>query len=398
MKIHVRAAGVVLGMGAAAVALTLLLGAPAAKAQAPCGEDLQAPCEVERARAPCWGCWGGACGSCFYTSRTCRNPGSGIDANNLCVAAPTYRIPEPRPVDFKDGPAHVTAGYYVVVDLREAWIVIPNLTLPSTCRGNSALPNALQTVVPDPLATWVPNWAGPASPYNSRLAINGSFFEVIGDGRSGNIHKDPCTSLFGYTLSNRVLVSPEGPIRVYSESGGMPVERPAGTLVFYTAQGARLRDREARIFWYPMFRGEPSHVPPEYQNAISGTQLLKDSAYVGDNVAAPDPECRLARTAVGLSADGRSLIMVVVNPGENGSCGFPAEATTLASLAAYMLSLGARDAITLDGGGSSQMYYSGTPAAPPLVTLPSDSVRGLPGFDPSRRYYRPVANFLGIRE
>lgn len=396
MNIHARLAGLVLAGRGAAVALALLLGAPAATAQAPCGEDLQAPCVVQTVRTPCWACWDGYCGTCYSASKACKNPGSWI-SDNLCVFPPAYPIPRPQPVDFYDGPNHVTAGYFVTVDLHEAWIVIPNLALPATCNGNSRLPNALQTVVPDPDAPWVPNWAGESSPYNSRLAINGSFFEVFGYGLTGNIHKDPCTALFGYVLSNKALVNPEGQIKVYSKYGP-PVLKQAGTLVFYTADYARQTGREADIRWYPMFPGNPSHVPAEFQNAISGTQLLKNGVYVGDNVAAPDPICRLPRTAVGLSADGNSLIMVVVNPGKNGSCTDPVQATTLGSLAAYMKSLGAQNAIALDGGGSSQMYYTATWRSSPLRTLPSDQVRGMPGFNPSKRYYRPVANFLGIRE
>ena len=154
--------------------------------------------------------------------------------------------------------------------------------------------------------------------------------------------------------------------------------------------------RYADIKWYPMFPGDPSNVPADYQNAITGTQLLKNGIYVGDSIAAPDLQCRLARTAAGLSRDGRSLILVVVNPGKNGTCKDPADATTLRSLAEYLKSKGANDAITLDGGGSAQMYYNGTWNASPTLSRPSDVV-SLPGFDRHKRYYRPVANFLGIR-
>jgi hypothetical protein len=63
----------------------------------------------------------------------------------------------------------------------------------------------------------------------------------------------------------------------------------------------------------------------------------------------PETYIRRARTAVGVDNSGK-LIMVVV-PEEHG--------LTLLELAHLMLELGATDAINLDGGGSSQMWYAG---------------------------------------
>ncbi len=92
---------------------------------------------------------------------------------------------------------------------------------------------------------------------------------------------------------------------------------------------------------------------------------------------------RQPRTAVGVTADGRMLIVVV-----DGRQGTYSAGMTLAELADLMQRLGARDAINLDGGGSSAMYLNGLRAS-----RPSDGYeRGvgtalvvLPGGDPGEQ-------------
>jgi hypothetical protein len=69
-----------------------------------------------------------------------------------------------------------------------------------------------------------------------------------------------------------------------------------------------------------------------------------------------DPTCdnRHPRTAVGLSADKRRLFMVVVDGRRPGAPGMRCD-----ELAGLMLSLGAHDAMALDGGGSTTMVAGG---------------------------------------
>jgi len=60
---------------------------------------------------------------------------------------------------------------------------------------------------------------------------------------------------------------------------------------------------------------------------------------------------RQPRTAIGVSRDGRTVIMLVVDGRQSHSRGF-----TLYQLARQLIELGAHRAINLDGGGSSAMY------------------------------------------
>ena len=91
---------------------------------------------------------------------------------------------------------------------------------------------------------------------------------------------------------------------------------------------------------------------------------------------------RQPRTAVGVTSDGRMLLVVIDGRQPGYSVGM-----TLQELADLMSSLGARDAINLDGGGSSTMWVNGM-----LANRPSDGYqRGvgsalvvLPGGDPGQ--------------
>ncbi len=70
---------------------------------------------------------------------------------------------------------------------------------------------------------------------------------------------------------------------------------------------------------------------------------------------------RAPRTAVGLKADGH-ILAVVIDGRQDNSIGM-----TLLELALFMQELGARDAMNLDGGGSSEMIVKGK-----VVNKPSD--------------------------
>ena len=109
---------------------------------------------------------------------------------------------------------------------------------------------------------------------------------------------------------------------------------------------------------------------PGAVDALGGNPLL----VVGGAVVAGEVEGRGAffgrhgRTAVGTTADGRLLLVVVDGRQPGYSRGM-----TLRELADLMQRLGAQEAVNLDGGGSSQMVVNGL-----VATRPSDgSERGI---------------------
>ena len=131
----------------------------------------------------------------------------------------------------------------------------------------------------------------------------------------------------------------------------------------------------ARIF--P--RAEPLRDPKRWMTgAVSGwPTVVEDCAPVaglpgsGHFTLAPHP-----RTAVGLSKDRRTLLLLVADGRRQGVPGL-----TLPELAELMVEAGACTALNLDGGGSSALWLRDR-----IVNQPSD------GFE------RKVANHLGVIE
>ncbi len=89
------------------------------------------------------------------------------------------------------------------------------------------------------------------------------------------------------------------------------------------------------------------------------------------------------RTALGVSADGRRLWLVVVDGRQPGH----SEGASHDDLVALFQELGARDAMSLDGGGSATMVARG-PGGPLVLNRPIHT--RVPGRE------RPVANHIGI--
>ncbi|HET9275659.1 MAG TPA: phosphodiester glycosidase family protein [Gemmatimonadales bacterium] len=126
---------------------------------------------------------------------------------------------------------------------------------------------------------------------------------------------------------------------------------------------------------------EPFH-PRE---AVGGRPVLvEDSAVSGavDTEGRPGfADRRHPRTAAGLARGGKRLILVAVD----GRQAPYSDGMTLRELAELLRALGAREAINLDGGGSTTLVYP-APGGPPRVgNRPSD-----PGGE------RPVGNALAV--
>jgi GH25 family lysozyme M1 (1,4-beta-N-acetylmuramidase)/SH3-like domain-containing protein len=116
-------------------------------------------------------------------------------------------------------------------------------------------------------------------------------------------------------------------------------------------------------------------------NAISGDRMLVER---GEIPAGLDNSVLQPRTAVGASANGRYLIMIVVDGRQPGY----SEGCTLYELAEMLIKYGGvHNAINLDGGGSSAMVIEKN-GEPDVVNSPIEG--GIAGRE------RSVANHLGI--
>lgn len=109
-----------------------------------------------------------------------------------------------------------------------------------------------------------------------------------------------------------------------------------------------------------------------------GTLLVESGRNFG-GTARVAPKVRHPRTAAGVSADGRTLILLTIDGRQPGvSVG-----ATLPELADLMIELGAHDAVALDGGGSTSFFLKRADGTL-LTNKPSDG------------HWRPVGNHLGV--
>ncbi len=185
---------------------------------------------------------------------------------------------------------------------------------------------------------------------NAQVAINGGPFEVAGFRPRGLAMGD--STLWSNTADDAVT----------------------GVLHF-----RRSGERTFAAIVPPETPVDETTLPDGTEGVLSGRPLLIRSGMVETQFDCNDPVAipcqRAPRTAVGLSADGNTMWMTVVNGWQSASHGL-----TAAELAAFLRSRGAYYAIALDGGSSSTLVVNGA-----LGNTPSDGVE------------RAVANHLGIK-
>jgi hypothetical protein len=166
--------------------------------------------------------------------------------------------------------------------------------------------------------------------------VNADFF-ILKDGRPTNL----------LVVNGRMITPPNGRPVLAFDSAGVPRLTP------FTLRDGKL---------------EPFHP----LNAVGGRPLIvTDSTLdVAVDTAGKGPFGeRNPRTAAGIARHGRQLILVAVDGREYQNAGM-----TLRELGNLMLGLGARDAINLDGGGSTTMVYADPDSAGRLriANHPSD--------------------------
>jgi exopolysaccharide biosynthesis protein len=183
--------------------------------------------------------------------------------------------------------------------------------------------------------------------FGAQIAINGNGFSYVLEG-------DDCPD-------GRDLVRVNG---FAASRGKVYADRPGPTVYINRNKVMRIDELQGKPF-----------------NAVSGDRVIIKGGKQVPNLAANIPN---PRTALGLTKNGKGLILMVVDgrqPGYSEGVNFP-------DLVQLMLSYGAYDAINMDGGSSSAMVIQGRDGNPVLLNSPIDM--NTPGKEAS------VANHLGI--
>jgi hypothetical protein len=200
--------------------------------------------------------------------------------------------------------------------------------------------------------------------HNFAITLNASFFAAP----SSRIMKDKRVAYF---VGNCGI--PEG----WHVSGGKVMTHPSKE----SLRDVFVVHLDGKITFHEAAR----ELPADTRYAVSGSAIVLQNGIV---TARPDATTRHPRSAVGLSADGRSLLMVAVDGRQEHSRG-----VTLEELGTLMQSLGANRALNLDGGGSTALVVK-DPASGVFAVANqlSDAAIGMPNL----KIERPIADVIGI--
>jgi hypothetical protein len=116
-------------------------------------------------------------------------------------------------------------------------------------------------------------------------------------------------------------------------------------------------------------------------NAISGINMIIQGGKIVEGL---DNSYAAPRTAIGLGESGKQLFLFVAD----GRQPFYSQGATLYEMAQLLISYGAKDAMNMDGGGSSTLVMRNSLGIVQVVNSPIQT--GIPGRE------RPVGNHLGI--
>jgi hypothetical protein len=145
--------------------------------------------------------------------------------------------------------------------------------------------------------------------------------------------------------------------------------------LFVAGPGGRASVIDAPVAGPARWADAERTVPAAWTELVAVRERVLVRGVVRESPAIAHDRDRHPRTALGLTADGRTLILAVVEGRAENASG-----ATVRELGEILLGLGAWEGMKLDGGGSSAMYLA--PAG--IVNRPSD---GAP---------RAVATHLGV--
>jgi hypothetical protein len=189
-----------------------------------------------------------------------------------------------------------------------------------------------------------------------QVAVNGDFFEPWWSRTLWDYypHDGDPVDVFGYAVSKGVTYANRDPFHA----------------VLY------ISSKNEALFNTPT---------PDIYTAISGNAMLLVDDKIIDTSRSDDYLKQIhPRTAVALSQDRQTLILIVVD----GRQANYSEGATLPQLAQIVLDHGGSTAMNLDGGGSSVLVIEGVNGAPLILSSPIDN------YVPGRE--RAVANHFGL--
>ena len=181
-----------------------------------------------------------------------------------------------------------------------------------------------------------------------------------------------------FAINGDVFTYPNPPVNPCPQ--GKPVVQVAG----YAASGGTVystKSAKATFYVDRKNRVTINSRPWNVMQAVSGSSTLVTN---GKPVSGLDTTRLSSRSALGITSNGRRMLLMVVDGSQPGY----SEGVNLAELADLLIYFGANTAMNLDGSGSSSLVMQGPDKLPQVLNAPVAS--NTPGLEGA------VANHLGI--
>lgn len=231
------------------------------------------------------------------------------------------------------------------------------------------------------------------------LAFNANFFSWKEDAEGNKTQAD----IIGLSVSDGVQLSA---VRKHGEESADPA------LKFHAVRygpdenwhehavvtrAERFNVEQVKELWGGRLDGEyrldaVAGIGPSDTSLVPGTLLVQDGENLG-LTARVAPTKRHPRTAAGVSEDGKTLYVLVIDGRQIGH----SVGATLPEMAALLIEAGADDAVALDGGGSSSLIGRARFVDAALREQADPDGDGWVTNRPSDGRYRAIANQVGIR-
>lgn len=235
----------------------------------------------------------------------------------------------------------------------------------------------------------------------AQLGINGSFFAMAAKGAESkgqydvlglSASKGDAYSQFKRGFTDAINISQDNMPTIIHGTGKAPKNAKLVKTTTPTPKGeAAAKDPNAKKEKEPEPDVGFTHKPDvKLYNALSGKTRLVEN---GKNVAGSEPEIH-PRTGIGIKADGKILLFTVDGREKDRSLGMK-----FSEMADAMIHFGAKEAISLDGGGSTTFVMDDpkTPANDPKVmNLPCDPFPDAKKTGKDHGKERPTGNNLAV--
>lgn len=312
-------------------------------------------------------------------------------------------ISKPERVDASDFgvTGRKVQGWYSIVDLTKAQVVVPNNKEDNKKNGNIICPNSQCGVCKFPYRVIFKAEAGKEQIDNCGvdtvdqttkntntweyfysepiLWINANFFDISTPGT--HPYSNYCTNILGVSFSNGDSISDWLNYPAWEDRYGY-IKYDLDALIFYKPNAPQGNGKKAEIVLYNDF-SHNNYLADNAQNAVGGIYFFRNGTFSAQLFhGVVDSSYPNGRTAIGISDDALKLLVLEVDNNIPNSDG-----VSFDEMVIFFKNKGYNNAINLDGNGSSAFLYKNN----------NGTIQSCPMDNEPKYEHRPIPNFLGFK-